>query len=133
MIKISSLFFAIRAISKIKTVWCFHHLSKEETEVWLNLFHARLNLSQCGQLLSLLKHVICGVPLLVAGFFTIALVLFSMRITTKLFYVIFCKSLRMGPTKWPQVVKKGAPSMSAYSYFEKGCRKKCTRQSRKVL
>lgn len=31
MIKISSLFFAIRAISKITTVWCFHRLSKEGT------------------------------------------------------------------------------------------------------
>ena len=34
--------------------------------------------------------------------------------------------------KW-RMEKNSRPEKNAYSYFEKGCREKCTRQSRKVL
>ena len=39
----------------------------------LNLFYARLNSSQGGKRIFSLEHVLCGVPLYVAGLFTYCL------------------------------------------------------------
>ena len=43
------------------------------------------------------------------------------------------KKVHYGLCESGELKKNSRPERNAYSYFEKGCREECTRQSRKVL